>query len=373
MKYEEQLRDAIDYAASKGSFNKVNVIRSAQNVCVFGLGTFFREAFTSKRVKEKYKVNLVSDNDPDKWGKEYEGLICVPPEELLKYEGLVVIIMVGNPLPIQKQLDQMGIAWVTHVDLSVDDTLGMPKEKEWFKGEIPKIQEAYKLFDEEESHKTYVNAICNRIAYPVARLSWQEMFSRGEYFSQPFMKLGDDEVYVDCGAYNGDTVLRFMEAVKKWREIHAFEMDRENYDKMVKSINDVRDVFLYNEGVWSENKEIAYGCGSGSNEPRSGISIMKLNDGKQHVAHAVKLDDVFRDKKVTLIKMDIEGAETDALVGAKELIHRHRPKLAICVYHKTSDFWNIPLLLKQWVPEYHLRLRHHAVVNCWGTVLYAYC
>lgn len=99
---------------------------------------------------------------------------------------------------------------------------------------------------------------------------------------------------------------------------------------------------------------------------------MKSDDGNQLTAHVVKLDDIFKNRQVTFIKMDIEGAEIPALSGAEELIRRQQPKLAICVYHKTSDFWEIPLLLKEIVPRYTLRLRHHATVNCWGTVLYGY-
>lgn len=365
------LEKGIEYALAHNSFNKVNMIESAKNVCVFGLGTYFREAFASKKIKETYKVNLVSDNDPDKWGREYEGLICVPPEELLKYEELVVIIMMGNSSQVEKQLDQMGIIWVTHVDLSLDDIMYIPKERKWFEGEILKIKKAYELF-EEESQKIYANALCNRIAPPIAELSWQKMYQGGEYFLQPFMELEKDEVYVDCGAYTGDTVIRFIDTVKQYQEIHAFEIDRKNYEKMEKALSGMQNVFLYNEGVWDENKKISYGCGEGDHEPREGISIMKSKEGNQCIANVIKLDDIFQNKRVSFIKMDIEGAEIPALNGAENLIRRQRPKLAICVYHKTSDFWNIPLLLKQFVPEYKLRLRHHASSNCWGTVLYAY-
>lgn len=126
------------------------------------------------------------------------------------------------------------------------------------------------------------------------------------------------------------------------------------------------------KGVWSEEKAIAYSGGSGSNELRDGISIMKANDGEPYIANTVKLDDMFRGKRVTFIKMDIEGAEIPALYGAQEIIGREHPKLVICVYHKTSDLWEIPLLTKKFRAEYRLRLRHHARVNCWGTVLYGY-
>lgn len=368
--YRKVMEEGIAYALEHSSFNKVNLIDQAENVCVFGLGTFFEEAFVSKKVKEKYHVNLLCDNDSLKWGKEYGGLTCVSPNQLPEYENLVVIIMLGNPVPVEEQLDRMGVVWVTHADLSLDE-MGIPRETEWFQRAIPEIKKAYELFEDEESKAIYVNGICNRIAYPVARLSWQDMYVGNEYFPQPFISLGEDEVYIDCGAYNGDTVLRFADVAKRYGEIHAFEMDRNNFMAMERGLQGKDNVFLYNFGVWEKCGEIPYGRGSGNNEPRRGISVMKQNDGTQYKAKVVNLDKIFCDKRVTFIKMDIEGSEIPALKGAREVIVRNRPKLAVCVYHKTSDFWEIPLLLKQFVPEYRLRMKHHAKVNCLGTVLYA--
>lgn len=366
------LEEALSYALEKNSFNKVNLVTSAKNVCVFGLGTFFREAFVSKRVKERYGVNLLCDNDEDKWGKEFEGILCVPPSKLSDYEDLVVIIMMGNPLAVQEQLDKMNIVWVTHGSLSIDDTLGMSKDRKWFSGEISKIKEVYTMFDDEESRKIYVNALCNRIAYPFAELSWKDMYQEGEYFEAPFMSLSNDEVYVDCGAYNGDTVLHFLERVQQYEEIHAFELDKKNFEEMEKVLRGIERCFLYNAGVWSEKKTLVYGYGSGNNEPQGGVSILKAGDGGEYLANVVKLDDIFEGKRVTLIKMDIEGAEKEALLGAQQLIKEQHPKMAICVYHKTSDFWEIPLLIKQLVPEYRFGLRHHCFVECLETVLYVY-
>lgn len=76
-------------------------------------------------------------------------------------------------------------------------------------------------------------------------------------------------------------------------------------------------------------------------------------------------------EKVTFIKMDIEGSEIPALNGAKNIILRDKPKLAICIYHKPDDLWKIPLMLKDWVPEYRMHLRHYGR-RYYGTVLYAY-
>ena len=73
MEFKQRLRDITEYAEEHDTFNRARVVRQAENVCVFGLGTFFREAFVSKNVKETYHVNLLSDNDPNCGGAAKRG------------------------------------------------------------------------------------------------------------------------------------------------------------------------------------------------------------------------------------------------------------------------------------------------------------
>ena len=81
------------------------------------------------------------------------------------------------------------------------------------------------------------------------------------------------------------------------------------------------------------------------------------------------LDDMI-DEKVSFIKLDIEGAEYKALLGARRIIKTYKPKLAICVYHRHDDLCRLPMLIHEMVPDYKFYLRHHHP-NEWDTVLYA--
>jgi hypothetical protein len=88
----------------------------------------------------------------------------------------------------------------------------------------------------------------------------------------------------------------------------------------------------------------------------SGAATSKIEDAGVDV-DCIPLDELFADKPVTLIKMDIEGAEYDALRGGSRIIQRDSPVLAICVYHTQSDVWRIPLLMRSLNPAYQLFLR----------------
>ena len=366
------LMDALDYAVEHRSFNKAVMVQEAENVCCFGLGTYFREAFESKHIKEKWHVSLLSDNEPSKWGKSFCGLPCVAPEELLSYKDLVVIVLLGDPRPVQKQLSMMGIRNVTHVELSIDDELGFTKSLGEFQETRDKYLEAFSFFSDKISQEVYIHALVNRIAPPMSVKSWGDIQSEREYFGPEFINEDKGGVFIDCGAWTGDTVKLYAESVHgNYARIHAFELDEENFRKLQKNTEGMHDIVLHHAGVGDENRIVVYGKGSGDNEPTAGISIMKAGCGEEYRANLVRLDDALKGERITFIKMDIEGFETAALRGAIEIVRRQKPQLAICVYHRTSDFWEIPSLIREANPEYKLYLRHHYDRNALETVLYS--
>ncbi|KLU63622.1 hypothetical protein DEAC_c44790 [Desulfosporosinus acididurans] len=152
--------------------------------------------------------------------------------------------------------------------------------------------------------------------------------------------------------------MSFINKVGKFKYIYAFEPDEENFKTLNKeleelSVNACNDqIIAFNAGVFDKNERVLF-------QPNSNGGGSQINENGLQTIEVLALDSVLCEKEVTFIKMDIEGAEKEALLGAKEIITSQRPKLAICVYHKPEDLWEIPLLIKSWVPEYKLYLRHH--------------
>ena len=122
-------------------------------------------------------------------------------------------------------------------------------------------------------------------------------------------------------------------------------------------------VEFFNVGTSNKNETILLDEGS------IGSSASRIGEGSIE-AQTVKLDDVVTGK-VTFIKMDIEGAELDALHGATHIIQSQKPRLAICLYHKQSDMYDIPTYILSIVKDYKFVIRHYSS-NPWETVLYAY-
>jgi FkbM family methyltransferase len=191
-----------------------------------------------------------------------------------------------------------------------------------------------------------------------------------EYFPA-FMPLSDNEFFIDGGGYNGYTTIQFINKVKnKYNKIHIFEPIQQNYEQALSLLKkhqiDFNKVTLQCAGLFSSAKEAKFSV--------LGASSTMLNlSGKTETCRLVKFDDVFSEKErseITYIKLDIEGAEPDALEGMKETITQYKPKLAICIYHRPMHLWQIPLYIHELNPEYKIYVRHHSNIID-ETVLYA--
>jgi len=180
------------------------------------------------------------------------------------------------------------------------------------------------------------------------------LISKDAYFYNEFFLYDDNEIFVDCGAFNGDTVMKFKRAMKKqkgdYSRIVAFEPDEKLFNMLTKSYPEVTAI---KAGVWSRDDIITIDNGV--------LSIPVKN-----------IDNCHECEGVTLLKMDIEGAEIEALKGAIKTIAKYKPKLAICIYHSDEDMIKIPEWIHDNFPDYKLFVRQHHKYVISETVLYGF-
>lgn len=181
-----------------------------------------------------------------------------------------------------------------------------------------------------------------------------------QYFDKTIVQCDEEEVFVDCGAYIGDTFLEFTKNFE-FKKAFLFEPDKSIKKILEKNVIAYKDkVQIINAGAYSANGKISFF--------ETGIGTGKVtNDGLNEI-DVKKIDDVV-DLPVTFIKMDIEGSELEALKGAESIIRTDKPKLAICIYHKNEDFFEIPNYIVSLVPDYRLYVRHYSDTSS-ETVLY---
>lgn len=174
-----------------------------------------------------------------------------------------------------------------------------------------------------------------------------------------------NEIFVDAGAYNGDTIRDFLNWTgKNYKRIYAFEPNMD----MVPIIRDflsnerLEDVVFTPQATWSEQAELNF---------FKDASASRVGRGGRTKVRAIDIDSIVGDDKVTFIKMDVEGSELHSLIGACSTIRKNKPRLAISVYHHPEDIVEIAEYILELNPEYKFLLRQYNS-NFWETILYAF-
>lgn len=177
-----------------------------------------------------------------------------------------------------------------------------------------------------------------------------------------FFKPSDNEYYLDLGAYRGDTVEELLHYSNgKYSEITALEPDRRTFEKLLKNTEHLDNFTALKKAVSSENGTAFFSSAAGR---QSSLS----EKGEQ--IETVTVDELFESKKVTYIKMDVEGAEREAILGAAQTLKFQKPKLNIALYHRSEDIFALPLLIKSINPDYEFHIRRHPYIPCWDMNLY---
>lgn len=222
------------------------------------------------------------------------------------------------------------------------------------------INEVYEILADNQSKKVYKN-ILNFYYTGKLELLDEITTAKDEAF-QNILRLGDNEAYVDLGAYNGDTIEEFLQySNKKYRKITALEPNHKNFEKLKKYCKNTEKVDLWELGAWNCNTTLEFNNKAGRN------SAIADNGTKTRV---VAVDNILCGLKATYIKADVEGADYEMLEGLQNTLRNFKPKLNISAYHRFEDIFRLAKLIKEINPEYKIYLRHHPYIPAWDTNLY---
>lgn len=344
---------------------------------LFGAGTLGRKV-QAALAKSDLRILAFTDNDPRTWGTVLHGLPVLSPAEATEQFGETACFVVtiwraeGEPHRFpetEAQLRKMGVRHVAHFShLAWTHPQGLLPH---YSLDLPQyvveareaVLAALDLFQEGHSRDLFTRHALWRLTLDFDLLPPTDPDEI--YFPAGIIQPGKDAVLADAGAFDGDTCRRMLEV---WggetRRIHAFEPDPASAQKfqawMVESPD--RDRIHFHPMALGSHPGTLRFQGTGA-----------LNATASHLGSVEvpcrTLDEVLRDDPPDFIKMDIEGAELDALQGATQLLRRG-PSLAICLYHVQDHLWSIPLLLRDALPHHRLHLRYHGT-DAWELVLYA--
>ena len=178
-----------------------------------------------------------------------------------------------------------------------------------------------------------------------------------DYWEPDIFPNNKDDVLVDVGAYIGDSITQYVQMYGSgYKKIYAYEVSPESCKAMRANVErmGLHDVVIRNKGAGSQHGELFL---SRSASDASANQLSAEETAGQRI-EVVPLDEDLPEK-ITFLKMDIEGAEWDTLLGCERIISQDHPKLAICVYHGYNDLWRIPALIDSMYPDYEFYLRHY--------------
>ena len=222
------------------------------------------------------------------------------------------------------------------------------------------IESVYAKLADEESRRVYEAVLRYKISGKVDYL-YSSFADMDEIFTN-ILQVGTQEILVDMGAYNGDTIRQFLQySSGKYKTIYALEPDSKNYKKLCRATDGMQGVHLYNKSAWDSCTTLHFDACAGRNSHLSPTGT---------AVEATDLDSLLQGAPVTLLKMDIEGSESRALAGAAHTITAWRPKLYVCAYHRNEDLFALPLQILSLCPDYKLYFRHSPYIPAWESNFY---
>lgn len=236
---------------------------------------------------------------------------------------------------------------------------------DWVLSHEKELQNVYEMLSDDFSKKLMIAFINTRLSGNPEEI-YQLRSSDNEDYDYDLLEITEQEDFADIGAFTGDSIKNFLDYTNnRYQSIYAFEPDIGNFDKLKNNVVG-KNICYINKGAWDSTKKLYF------TEKNSSSSCISEEESTGISIEVTTIDVALVGKKITYLKMDVEGAELKALKGAVKMIQDNKPKLAICVYHRLEDIIAIPTFIDSLfeISPYHYYLRHHSSSLC-ETVFYA--
>lgn len=346
---------------------------SSLPVVLFGAGGMVRHVLPYLR-QHAIEPICICDNDAEKQGSLHLGLPVfgykVLKEKLAAQNGKCTIVVTVGPQNRNAVFAQLAGAgeenpvWYLHGY----ELYGEKLTYDYFRDHAAQFEEAYVALADDRSRTVFVNVLN-------AKLSGEDRLFRqvaggAQYFESNIVKLTDQEVLLDVGAYKGSSIVEFARRTDgRYEAIIAVEPDKETFSILKDAINGhrIRKTELCNTAVWDKTGTLKFegGCEGSSCISASAAAPVATSD-----VTIDTIDNLLHGRRVTYITMDIEGAERMAILGARQSIVKWVPRMAISVYHRREDLFDLLLLIRSIAPQYQFFMRHYTD-NQTETILYA--
>ncbi|MCM1106142.1 MAG: FkbM family methyltransferase [Blautia sp.] len=375
----QQNRKQIEISISQ---MKQDLGEQIHKICLYGAGSAgiaFLKYLREVQIEPIYFV----DKNPSRWGTFCEDLEIIPPEQIISRAGeeaLVIVtintdgkrycksfdeaLRIGGHPGVHKLLRECGVrhdidyTYFRRVHgLFHGDPYNLPScsDVDCILEHQDVLEKVYNRLEDDLSRDVFLKILRFRLVDDSLTIPTTPQDK--QYFEEGFYEKQDDEVFVDCGAYDGISARTFLkENGSKFEAYYGFEPDKSNYEALQKYVAglpaDIRKKMkLYHSAVWNND-------GGARLYSLKGPGSFLADIGSEEV-QTITIDGALAGNRATYIKMNIEGAELQALQGAQRTIETYKPRLAIAGYHKTWDMWEVPDRILKYNADYKLYLRSY--------------
>lgn len=235
--------------------------------------------------------------------------------------------------------------------------------KAMLRDNIEKIEKVYGMLADDRSRQVYLDVLSYKITGDISYL--QRCCTQPVEAYRHILKPDKNEIYVDLGAYSGDTVRELLSFTDGFYEkIYALEPNKRNFRKLSEYAEGMENCYIYNAAAWRDEDTLIFNTGGGrqSQVSQKGIEV-----------RAISVDKLLDGNRATYIKYDVEGSERQAIEGSRYTISAFAPKLCVALYHKAEDIFELPLMVNDINPGYRFYIRHYPYYPAWETNLFAVC
>ncbi len=276
-----------------------------------------------------------------------------------EFEDFVIVLAFASPLP--EVIDNIKA-------LSLHHKVIMPSvpvfgenifNKDFLKAHLEEIEKAYSLLCDKKSKFAFENIIRFQITGDL-NYCFNCESTKDEAFE--ILNLGENESFLDLGAYRGDTIKEFLHYANNYDKIVAVEPDKRTFKKLQTYCENLKNCTTLNNAVWNESTELFFdgNKGRGGSAKDTGESVQ-----------SVTVDELSEEYgKFTYLNIDVEGSEKEMLQGGKNTLQQYKPKLCMAGYHRSEDIFALVIQINEINDDYKIYLRHHPHISFWDTNIY---
>jgi len=278
-------------------------------------------------------------------------------------DSIILWVSLGSPLEVKNQLDELNIENISYLSFykySDFDLIAPPFMVDFaedYKNNYDQYKYTYELLKDKKSKDIFTKIINFKISFDFDFMQGFINNHEEQYFDKELIPNIKNITFLDGGGYIGDTLTNIINNFPDFKKIYLVEPNKLHIKIAKENFNDVKNIEFINKGLGLKKSDIT--------------SFQKVQNNCDHHFQAINIDSIDNliNKKIDFIKLDIEGAEQDAIIGAKNIIQQYKPILAICIYHKAQDWYKIPQIVLDINPNYDIYLRHY-MEGIYETVMY---